>query len=87
MTLFYMTDLRLCLPHDAAELKRFSRCLLTEDFSQCFHSRDFVMSRVMIKPVIGVSDQVRYKPGCKTTENGKMFQISDLESSGIVLSI
>ena len=28
------------------------------------------ISLVMIKPVFGVSDQVRYEPGCTTTENG-----------------
>ena len=28
------------------------------------------MSLVLRKPVFGVSDQVRHKPGCTTTENG-----------------
>ena len=30
----------------------------------------FHMSLVVRKPVFGVSDQVRHKPGCKTTEDG-----------------
>ena len=34
-----------------------------------------------------VSDQVRHKPGCTTTEDGKRLEISDLGSRGIVLSI
>ena len=34
----------------------------------------------MRKPVFGVSDQVRYKPGCTATENGQRFEISDLLS-------
>ena len=28
------------------------------------------MSHVMRKPVFGVSDQVRHKPGCTATEDG-----------------
>ena len=28
------------------------------------------MSLVLRKPVFGVSDQVRHKPGCATTEDG-----------------
>ena len=28
------------------------------------------LSQVMTKPVFGVSDQVQYKPGCTTTEDG-----------------
>ena len=30
----------------------------------------YQMNRVMRKPVFGVSDQVRHKPGCSTTGNG-----------------
>ena len=41
----------------------------------------------MTKPVFGVSDQVQYKPGCTTTEDGQRLEVSDLESSGIVLSV
>ena len=52
----------------------------------------------MRKPVLiilGVSDQVRHKPGCTkvplkpdctATENGKRPEISDLGSRGIVLN-
>ena len=39
----------------------------------------------MRKSVFGVSDQVRYKPGCTDIENGKRLEISDLVSRGIVL--
>ena len=38
----------------------------------------------MRKPVFGVSDQVRHKPGCSTTEDGSRLIISDLGSRGIV---
>ena len=34
-----------------------------------------------------VSDLVRHKPGCTATEDDKSFEISDLESRGIVLSM
>ena len=44
------------------------------------------MSRDVRKPVFGVSDQVRHKPGCTATEYGWRHEISDLESRGIVLS-
>ena len=44
------------------------------------------MSLVVRKPVFGVSDQVRHKPGCTAKEDGYGLKISDLESRGIVLS-
>ena len=37
--------------------------------------------------IIGVSDQVGHKPSCTTTEEGYRFEISDLGSRGIVLSM
>ena len=45
------------------------------------------LSRVLRKPVFGVSDQVRHKPGCTATEDGYSLEISDVGSRGIVLSI
>ena len=36
-----------------------------------------IMSRVMRKHVFGVFDEVRRKPGCKATEDGKGLEISD----------
>ena len=45
------------------------------------------MSLIVRKPVFGVSDQVRHKPGCTATEDGKRLEISDLESRGIVQSV
>ena len=38
-------------------------------------------------PVFGVSDQVRHKPDCTATEDGKRLDISDLGIRGIVLSV
>ena len=46
-----------------------------------------IMSLVLRKPVFGVSDQVRHKPGCTATEDGEKLEISDLGSRGIVLSV
>ena len=37
----------------------------------------------MRKPVFGVFDQVRHKPGCTIIEDGKRFEISDLGSKGL----
>ena len=34
-----------------------------------------------------VFDQVRHKPGCTVTEDGWRFEILDLGSRGIVLSV
>ena len=45
------------------------------------------LSLVVRKPVFGVSDQVRHKPGCTATEDGYRLEISDLGRKGIVLSI
>ena len=33
------------------------------------------------------SDQVRHKPGCTVTEDGKRLKILELESRAIVLSV
>ena len=45
------------------------------------------MSRVVRKPVLGVSDQIRHKPGCTASEDSYDFETSDLGSRGIVLSV
>ena len=45
------------------------------------------MSLFVRKPVFGVSDQVRHKPGCAATEDGWRLEISDYGSTGIVLSV
>ena len=34
-----------------------------------------------------VSEQVRHKPDCKSTEDGQRLKILDLESRGIVLTV
>ena len=39
----------------------------------------------MRKPVFGVSDLVRHKPGCTTTEDGLRLEITSLRSREIVL--
>ena len=38
------------------------------------------------KTNILVSDLVRHKPDCTSTEDGQRLEISDLESKGIILS-
>ena len=45
------------------------------------------MSLVVRKPVFGVSDQVRHKPGCTATEDDQRLEISDLERRWVVLSV
>ena len=44
------------------------------------------MSLDVRKPVFGVSDQVRHKPGCAVTEDGLSLEILYLGSRGIVLA-
>ena len=39
------------------------------------------------KPVFGVTDQVRHKPGCTAIEYGYRLENSDLGSRGIVPSM
>ena len=40
------------------------------------------MSRIIRKPVFGVADQVRHKPGCRATNDCyEMLEISNYESS------
>ena len=41
------------------------------------------MSLVVRKPVFGVFDQVRHKPGRTATEDGYRLEISDLGSRGL----
>ena len=41
------------------------------------------LSRVTRKPVIGVSDQARQKPGCKANEDGQRLEILDLDTSTV----
>ena len=45
------------------------------------------VSLVVRKPVFGVSDHVRHKPGCTATEDGYRLEISDLDRRGIALSV
>ena len=45
------------------------------------------MGRNARKPVFGVSDKVRHKPGCTVTKDVQRPEILDLESRGIVLSV
>ena len=45
------------------------------------------MSIVVRKPVFGVSDQVRHKPGCTATEDGYRLEILVLDRRGIALSV
>ena len=40
----------------------------------------------MRKPVFGVPDQVRHRPGCTATEDGEKLEISDFINRGIVVS-
>ena len=46
-----------------------------------------ITSLVVRKLVLGVSNQVRHKPGCAATEDGWRLGISDLDRRGIVLSM
>ena len=63
-----------------------SVCIMTEITIQMLSLQGH-MSLVVRKPVFGVSDQVRHKPGCTTTEDGQRLEILDLGSRGIVLSV
>ena len=44
------------------------------------------VSLVVRKPVLGVSNLVRHKPGC-TTEDGQRLEMLYLENRGIVLAM
>ena len=45
------------------------------------------LNLIVRKPVFGVSDQIRHKPGCTIKGDGEMLEISDLASKRIVLSV
>ena len=60
-------------------------CIVCQDQSiQIFR---IFMSLVVRKPVFGVSDQVRHKPGCRATQDGQRLEILYSERRGIVLSM
>ena len=50
-------------------------------------AEDIIMSWVTRKQVFRVSDQVRHKPGCTTTEDHFRLEILDFGSRWIVLSL
>ena len=66
-----------------------SRSKISDPVSQCSlwanKKSRFYFSRVASRPVLGVSDRARHKPGCITTEDGQRLEISDLGSGEIVL--
>ena len=45
------------------------RCISTSTHHVCFEAKAY-FSRLVRKPVLVASDQVRHKPGCTITENG-----------------
>ena len=65
------------LPATAMELGRnmyyrliFDKGTFTTGETMRVYLDNMIMSRVVRKPVFGVSDQVRHKPGCAVTEDG-----------------
>ena len=46
-----------------------------------------IIEPLVRKPVFGVSDQVRHKPGFTATEDGQRLEIADMGNRGIVLSV
>ena len=59
--------------------------LQTHKLKELLCNKDY-LSHAARKPVFGVSDQARHKPGCTTTD-GQRLEISALGSRGIVLSV
>ena len=51
-----------------------------------YSNKKTYMSRLVGKPTICVSDKVRHKPACTSTENSLKLEILDLSRRGIVLS-
>ena len=79
MVLFQCYDNTKCYRNNFNMLNMIKRRLYGAIYDQ--------LSLVVRKPVFGVSDQVRHKPGCTATEDGMRLEISDLGSRGIVLSV
>ena len=44
------------------------------------------MSRDVRKPIVGVSDQVRHKPGCTATEDGRYLNFRIWKAGGLYYS-
>ena len=44
------------------------RCISTSNHHVCFEAKSY-LSRLVRKPVLVASDQVRHKPGCTITED------------------
>ena len=61
------------------EIRFYSRIILPSDYF-------IYMGHIMRKPVFGVSDQVRLKPGYVVSEVSWSPEILDIETGGIILS-
>ena len=73
-------------PFGLLSVKRWNNNLNNKMNKLLSVKRSFIfelLSLVARKPVFGVSDQVRHKLGCATTEDGYRPELSD----GIVLSV
>ena len=72
MRRFLTNDVRL-RQYKMHMFRRISACWsLTDSFMYIYmiNCGMKIMSLVLRKPVLGVSDQVRHKPGCTATEDG-----------------
>ena len=85
-------SLRICCSHTAKQILSwrgsyvFSNATVDDGSPVCswLAISDHHMSPVVRKPVFGVSDQVRLKPGCAASEAS--LEISDIETRDIILS-
>ena len=55
----------------------YNHCVLKLGLGPTVCDLDDKLSLVVRKPVFGVSDHVRHKPGCTATEDGLRLEISD----------
>ena len=84
----FMSSWSLCMKFQAfRKLMCLHRLGLVKQASNFGYGVACDLSLVVRKPVFGVSDQVRHKLGCTTTEDGWTLEILDLGSRGIVLSV
>ena len=66
----YILHKNLCFACSEVILMSTYKIDFNEELTKIIFQLSSNMSLVVRKPVFGVSDQIRHKPGCTTTEDG-----------------
>ena len=84
----FSTTILLIPLHQEEQLPVTGKRMCTQYQEQYDKVKDWLqMSRIMRKPVFGVSDQVQHKQGCTAKDNGSRLEMLDLGSFCLIYLI